>query len=59
MIHEARIVAERVGDVLELGLGLVVPAHAHAVVTDQIVQLEHELENLVHRDLQSVISGAS
>ena len=56
LVHEARVVPERVGHVLQVRLGLVVPADAHAVVSDQEMKLEDEFKDLIHRDLKPVVA---
>ena len=56
LVHEARVVPERVGHVLQVRFGLVVPADAHAVVSNQEMKLEDEFKDLIHRDLQPVVA---
>ena len=51
LIHEARVVSERIRHILQVCLGLVVATHADSKVSDQKVQLEYEFKDLVHRDL--------
>ena len=56
LIHEAWVVSERIRHILQVSLGLVVATHADPEVSDQKVQLEDELKDLVHRDLKSIVS---
>ena len=56
LIHETRIVTERVGHILQVLLRLVVPADANTVVADEEVKFENELKDLVHCDLKSIVS---
>ena len=59
LVHEARVVPERVGHIQQVRFGLVVPADAHAVVSDQEVKLEDEFKDLINRDLQPVVACTS
>ena len=58
LVEEARVVTELHLDAVQVLLSLMVSANANAVISDQEMQLEDELKDLVHRDLQAVVSGS-
>ena len=55
LVHEARVVAERVRNVRQLLPCLVVATDADAVAADQVVELEDKFKDLAERDLQAVV----
>ena len=59
LVHESWIVPEWVRNILQVLLGLVVPADTHTVVADQEVEFKHELKNLIYRDLESIVPRSS
>ena len=58
LVHEARVVSERVRNVLQIKLGLFFAAYVDTVAAHEEVQFKHELENLIQRNLQPVVASS-
>ena len=58
LVEEARVVTELHLDAVQVLLSLMVSADANTVVSDQEMQLEDELKDLVQSDLQAVVSSS-
>ena len=58
LVEEARVITELHLDAVQVLLSLMVSANANAVISDQEMQLEDELKDLVQSDLQAVVSSS-
>ena len=58
LVEEARVVTELHLDAVQVLLSLMVSANANSVISDQEMQLEDELKDLIQCDLQAVVSSS-